>query len=100
LLIVLPYALCPALRTVLWTRQQRDLSFLKLVRYLQALADRWLQLLFASTATLPRWLCHVCESAQRVIAKASRHRRTSAQRLRESLETQTDCIELTIKLAA
>ena len=100
LLIVLTYALCPALRTTLWTRQQRELSFLKLVRYLQALADRWLQALFESTATLCHLLSQVCVSAQRVVAKASRKRRTSAQRLRASLEAQNDCIELTIKLAA
>lgn len=100
LLIVLSYALCPALRTALWTRQPRELSFLKLVRYLQALADRWLQTLFASPATLRLWLSHVCACAQRVIAKASRQRRTSAQRLHKSLETQTHGIELTIKLAA
>ena len=39
LLIVLAYALCWALRTGLWSREQRELSVLKLVRYLQALAD-------------------------------------------------------------
>jgi hypothetical protein len=100
LLIVLAYALCPALRTVLWTRQRRELSFLKLIRYLQALADRWLQALFASPATLRSFLSHVCDCAQRVITKASRHRLTSAQRLRASLEAQHDGIELTIKLAA
>jgi hypothetical protein len=100
LLLVLAYALCPALRTALWTRQQRELSVLKFVRYLQALADRWLQTLFESTATLRHLLAHICVSAQRVIAKASRTRRTSAQRLRESLKTQTDYIKLTIKLAA
>ena len=100
LLIVLVYALCPALRTALWTRQQRELSFLKLVRYLQAFADRWLQALFESTAILGHLLSHICVCAQRVIAKASRKRRTSAQRLRKSIETQNDCIEFTIKLAA
>jgi Transposase DDE domain len=100
LLIVLVYALCPALRTALWTRQQRELSFLKLVRYLQAFADRWLQALFESTAILCHLLSHICVSAQRVIAKASRKRPTSAQRLRKSIETQNDCIEFTIKLAA
>jgi hypothetical protein len=63
LLLVLAYALCPALRTALWTRQQRELSFLKLVRYLQALADRWLQALFESTASLRSFLSHVCPSA-------------------------------------
>jgi hypothetical protein len=100
LLIVLAYALGPALRTALWTRQQHELSFLKLIRYLQALADRWLQALFESPALLRAFLSHVCVCAQRVIAKASRKCRTSAQRLRESLEAQNDCIKLTIKLAA
>jgi hypothetical protein len=100
LLIVLTYALCPALRVSLWTRQHRELSFLKLIRYLQALADRWLQALFESTTILRYLLSQVCVHAQRVIAKASRKRRTSAQRLRESLETQNEFLELTIKLAA
>jgi hypothetical protein len=100
LLIVLAYALGPALRSALWTRQQRELSFLKLVRYLQALADRWLQALFASAAFLRSFLSSVCVRAQRIIAKASRKRCTSAQRLRQSLAAQTDFIKLTIKLAA
>ena len=100
LLIVLVYALCPALRIALWTRQQRELSFLKLVRYLQACADRWLQALFESTAILGHLLSHIGVSVQRVIAKASRKRPPSAQRLRKSIETQNDCIEFTIKLAA
>lgn len=100
LLIVLAYALGPALRIALWTRQQRELSFLKLVRYLQALADRWLQALFEAAAILRSFLTHICGHAQRVITKASRKRRTSAQRLRHSLETQNDFVELTIKLAA
>lgn len=100
LLIVLAYALCPALRTSLWTRQQRELSFLKLIRYLQALADRWLQALFASPLSLRHLLSQVCVSAPRVIAKVPRQRRTSAQQLRKSLETQNELIELTMKLAA
>jgi hypothetical protein len=100
LLIVLTYALCPALRLALWTCQQRELSFLKLIRYLQALADRWLQTLFEPTTTLRHFLAHIYASAQRIIAKASRARRTSAQRLRECLERQNDFITLTIKLAA
>jgi len=100
LLIVLAYALGPALRRALWTSQQRELSFLKFVRYLQALADYWLQTLFTSAALLCSFLSRVCVCAQRVIAKASRTRRTSAQRLRHSLAAQNDFIELTIKLAA
>src|SRR5215510_11357691 len=89
LLIVLTYALCPALQVSLWTRQHRELSFLKLIRYLQALADRWLQALFETTPLLRHLLSHICVNAQRVIAKAFRQRRTSAQRLRESLDSQT-----------
>ena len=100
LLIVLAYALCPALRTALWTRQRRELSFLKLIRCLQAVADSWLQQLFTTTAGLRTFLQQVCLTAARLVSKASRTRRTSAQRLRESLATQNDFIALTIKLAA
>jgi hypothetical protein len=100
LLIVLTYALCPALRASLWTKQQRELSFLKLVRYLQAIADGWLQRLFEPAAVLRAFLHHVCLKADRLVTKASRKRRTSAQRLRESVQAQNDSIELTIKLAA
>ena len=45
LLIVQTSALCPALRAVLWTRQRHELSILKLVRSLQAVADHWLWVL-------------------------------------------------------
>lgn len=100
LLIVLAYALCPALRAALWTRTHREVSFLKLIRYLQASADSWLQQLFTSAAGLRTFLQQVCRTAARLVSKAARKRRTSAQRLRESLETQNDCLELTIKLAA
>src|SRR5437870_2945289 len=100
LLIVLTYALCPALRASLWATHRRELSLLKLVRHLQAVADRWLQRLFESVAALRAFLHHVCLKADRLVTKAVRQRRTSAQRLRESVQAQNDCIELTIKLAA
>jgi hypothetical protein len=100
LLIVLTYTLCPTLRAALWTRQHRELSFLKLVRYLQAVADRWLERLFAPAAVLCTFLQQVCLKADRLVTKASRKRRTSAQRLRESIQAQNASIELTIKLAA
>jgi hypothetical protein len=100
LLSVLAYALCPALRTALWRRQRRELSFLKLLRYLQALADRGLQALFESPLSLRHVLSHDCVRVQRVIAKAPRQRRTSAQQLWERLDTQNAFIELTMKLAA
>jgi hypothetical protein len=100
LLILLTYPLCPSLRVALWVEKRRELSLLTLMRHLQAVADRWLQALFASPATLRLFLSQVCVSAARVVAKASRKRRTSAQRLRESLQTQNDFIELTINLVA
>ncbi len=100
LLIVLIYALCPALRVSLWANHRRELSLLKLVRHLQAVADCWLQRLFESSAALRAFLHHVCLKADRLVIKAVRKRRTSAQRLYESVQAQTDCIELTIKLAA
>jgi hypothetical protein len=100
LLIVLSYALCPALRASLWTRQHRELSFLKLLRYLQAVAESWLQRLFSPPLRLRAFLQQLCLKADRLVTKASRKRRTSAQRLRESVQTQNNCIKLTIKLAA
>ena len=100
LLLVLIYALCPALRASVWANHRRELSLLKLVRHLQAVADRWLQRLFESAAALRAFLHHVCLKADRLVTKAVRKRRTSAQRLRESVQAQNDCIELTIKLAA
>ncbi len=100
LLILLTYALCPTLRATVWRKKQRELSLLKLVRHFQALAERWLQALFQSAADLCAFLSRACLTAERLVPKASRTRRTSAQRLRESLQTQTDFIQLTIKLAA
>src|SRR5262249_11858609 len=100
LLIVLPYALCPLRRAPVWAKQRRELSLLKLVRPLQAVADRWLQSLFQTAATLRAFLRYGCSTAARLVTKASRKRRTSAERLRESMHTQNDLIELTIKLAA
>lgn len=100
LLILLTSALCPTLRATVWHKKQRELSPLKLVRHFQALAERWLQALFQSAADLCAFLARACMTAERLVPKASRTRRTSAQRLRESLQTQTDFIQLTIKLAA
>lgn len=81
-------------------KKRRELSVLKLVRHLQACADRWSQMLFASAADLRSFLHRACATAERLVAKASRKRRTSAQRLRESLPAQNDFIEFTMALAA
>jgi hypothetical protein len=100
LLILLTYALCPPLRVRLWRSRRRELSLLKLVRHLQAGADQWLQVLFQSAAALRRFLQQACVTAERLVAKASRKRRTSAQLLRDSLNTQNDFIEFPMALAA
>lgn len=100
LLILLNYALCPALRAALWAQKRRELSVLNLVRHFQAVADQWFQMLFESPLALRRFLHQVCATAQRLVAKASRNRRTSAQLLRESLKAQNDCIEFPLALAA
>jgi Transposase DDE domain len=94
LLIVLNYALCPQLRATLWVKKQRELSVLKLVRHFQALADRWMQAIFQSEFALRRFLQQACATAERLVAKASRKRPTTAQILRESLAKQDDAIAL------
>jgi len=94
LLIVLNYALCPQLRATLWVKKQRELSVLKLVRHFQALADRWMQAIFQSEFALRRFLQQACATAERLVAKASRKRHTTAQILRESLAKQDDAIAL------
>jgi hypothetical protein len=100
LLILLNYALCPALRATLWAQKRRELSVLKLVRHFQAVADQWFQMLFQSPLALRRFLHQVCATAQRLVAKASRNRHTSAQLLRESLKAQNNFIEFPLASAA
>ena len=100
LLILLTYALCPALRTRLWAKKRRDLSVLTLIRHCQALADRWLQVLFQSPFELYRFLHRACATAERLVAKASRKRRTTAQLLHESLRIQNEALELALAVNA
>lgn len=90
LLILLNYALCPHMRHILWWKKKRALSLLKLVRHFQALADRWMQAIFQSELELRRFLTRACATAEHLVAKASRKRRTTAQILRESLSKQCE----------
>jgi hypothetical protein len=85
LLILLNYALCPQMRTTLWARQRRERSVLKLVRHCQACADRWMQAIFQSEIALYHFLTPSCATAERLVVKASRKRRTTAQILCESV---------------
>ena len=99
-LILLTYALCPALRTRLWAKKRRDLSGLQLIRHFQALADRWLQVLFQSPFEFYRFLHRAGATAERLVAKASRKRRTTAQLLHESLRIQNESLELALAVNA
>ena len=94
LLIVLNYALCPQLRTTLWVRKRRELSVLKLVRHFQAFADRWMQAVVRSEIELYHFLTHACATAERLVVKASRKRRTTAQILRESMSQHRESAAL------
>jgi hypothetical protein len=99
LLILLTSALSSPLRISVW-QQHRELSLFKLARHLQANADAWLQHLFRPPLQLATFLSRLCVAAERLVRKAVRKRRTSAQRLRESLGTQDDFFEPTLALAA
>jgi hypothetical protein len=88
LLILLNYAFCPSRRASRWKKKQRELSVLKLVRHVQAWAERWMQAIFQSECELYRFLQQACDTAKRLVLKASRKRRTTAQRLHESLQHQ------------
>jgi hypothetical protein len=95
LLILLTYALCPQIRAQLWMKKKRELSLLKLMRHLQAFAASWMQAIFQSEFVLHRVLARVCATAERLVAKASRKRRTTAQILQESLCQQHEAVALT-----
>jgi hypothetical protein len=90
LLILLNYALCPQIRAALWEKKQREVSVLKLVRHCQAFAEQGMQALFQSAFEVRRFLRQVCATAERLVAKALRKRRTTAQILRESLHNQCE----------
>ena len=93
LLIVLNDALCPQMRATLWLKKKRELRVLKRVRHFQAWADKWMQAIFQSEFALRRFLQRACATAERLVAKASRKRQTTAQILRESLSQHHESIE-------
>jgi hypothetical protein len=99
LLILLTSALSSPLRVAVW-QQHRELSLFKFVRHCQAHADRWLHCLFQPPVQLTAFLSRLCAAAARLVRKAVRKRRTSAQRLRESLGTRDDFFEPILALAA
>jgi hypothetical protein len=100
LLIFLTYALCSTLRATPWQKQQRELRLLKLVRHFQAGADHWLQAGFQSTLQFAAFRSRACAAAERLVTKAVRKRRTTAQLLRDSLGSQLDFFEPALALAA
>jgi hypothetical protein len=100
LLILLNYALCPQMRATLWLRKRRELSVLKLVRHFQAFADSWMQAIFRSEIELYHFLTHACATAERLVVKASRKRRTTAQILHESVSQHYESAELALAINA
>jgi Transposase DDE domain len=98
LLILLNYALCPQMRHTLWLKKKRELSVLKLVRHFQALADRWMQAIFRSEIELYCFLTHACATAERLVGKASRKRRTTAQLLYENLSQHREAAALAMAI--
>lgn len=100
LLILINYALCPQIRHNLWLKKHRELSLLKLVRHFQALADSWMKVIFQSELELQRFLKRACATAERLTAKASRVRRTTAQTLRECVEQQHELVEFAVAINA
>jgi hypothetical protein len=100
LLIVVTFALCPTLRAAVWQKQDREVSLIKLVRHFQAGAEQWLQVLFQRTPQLAAFLSRACAAAERLVRKAVRNRRTSAQSLRDSLGPQLEFFEPALALAA
>jgi hypothetical protein len=99
LLSLLTSALSSPLRVTVW-QQHRELSLFKLARHFQASADHWLQHLFQPPLQLTTFLSRLCATAERLVRKAVRKRRTSAQLLRESLGAQVDFFEPALALAA
>ena len=92
LLILFNYALCPQIRATLWLKHKRELSLLKLVRHFQALAARWMQAIFQSELELYHFLQRACATAERLAAKASRKRRTTAQILQDDLRQPLESV--------
>jgi hypothetical protein len=75
-------------------KEQRELSVRTLVRHVQALAERWMQVIVQSAFVLRRFLQRACTPAERLVAQASRKRHTTAQILRDSLAKQDKAIAL------
>ena len=100
LLVLLTYALYPQIRSALWMKKHRELSLLKFVSHFQALADSWMKMIFKSELALRRFLQEACDDAERLAAKASRKRRTSAQILRESLNQLSKSIDVAAAASA
>jgi hypothetical protein len=93
LLILLNDVLCPQIRAALWEKKQRELSVLQLIRHFQAFAERWRQAILQSEVELRRFLQQVCATAARLVVKASRKRRPTAPRLRESWQNQGEAVD-------
>jgi hypothetical protein len=94
LLLLLTYALYPQMRATVWMQKKRARSVRKVVRHVQASADRWMHAIFQPDCALRRFLQRACATAERLATKATRKRRTTAQILRESVHQQQESLAL------
>ena len=78
-------ALCPQPRATLWVQYQRELRRLTCARHFQALAASWLPAIFQSACERSHVLPRACATAERLAAKASRKRRTTAHILPDTI---------------
>jgi hypothetical protein len=76
-------------------QKKRELRLLKRRRHLQALAASWLQALFQAAFVWPRVRVRVGATAERLVVKASRPRRTTAHILQDRLCQQHAAVGLT-----
>lgn len=72
----------------------------KRVRQCQAFADRWMPAIFRSEIALYPVLTDACATAERLVRKASRKRRTTAQILRESVSQLSESAALAMAIKA
>jgi hypothetical protein len=81
-------------------KQPREVRLLKLGRHCRAGAELGLQALLQTPLQLSAFLARAGAAAERLGRKAVRKRRTSAQRLRDSLGPQVGFFEPALALAA
>ena len=90
----------PQRRTTRGGRPRRARSVRQRVRHGPACAARWRQVLWQSEIAMSPFLTPVCATAERWVGQASRKRRPTAQRLRESVSQHRESAALAMVINA